>query len=72
MTLDELHQLRAAIDEINKLLRLDADISSVDRPGDELKIWIYDPTTGGRTKDYMNKAELSRLIAALSKVRDQL
>jgi len=63
MTLDE------AIDEINDKLCLDAGITL---QGDELKIWTYDSSTGGRSKDYINTPSIIRLIDALTVIKDNL
>jgi hypothetical protein len=58
-----------ALDKINEILGIDACITN---KGDELKIWTHDPEDGGRSKDYMNRADIDSLIKNLVIVRDSL
>jgi hypothetical protein len=62
-------QVEIALDGINEILHIDACVTV---RGDELKIWTHDEEGGGRSKDYMNAADIDRLIGHLTTVRDSL
>lgn len=62
MTRDE------ALFRINEMLYIQAAVTN---SGDELKIWTHDPE-GGLSKDYLNRADLDRLIESLEVIRDSL
>ena len=62
-------EIEIALDRINEFLHIDACITN---KGDELKIWTLDPADGGRSKDYLNRDDIDKLIKNLMIVRDHL
>jgi hypothetical protein len=61
--------INEALDRINEMLYIDAARTV---RGDEIKIWTHNPEEGGRSKDYLNRSDLDRLIECLTVVRDGL